>query len=74
MAFSRGPLREALRRLESIRLLVRVPHAGMRVVTLTSEMMEEIYTVREALEGMSARLAAERISEDDIIILNKTTG
>ncbi len=68
---SRGPLREALRRLESIRLLVRVPHAGMRVVTLTSEMMEEIYTVREALEGMSARLAAERISEDDIKSLIK---
>ena len=30
---SRGPLREAIRRLEAIRLLVRIPHAGMRVVT-----------------------------------------
>lgn len=63
---SRGPLREAIRRLESIRLLIRIPHAGMRVVTLTPEIMEEIYTVREALEGMSARLAAVRMSDDEI--------
>ena len=68
---SRGPLREAIRRLESIRLLVRVPHAGMRVVVLTSEIMEEIYTVREALEGMSARLAAQRMSDDDISSLSE---
>ena len=68
---SRGPLREAIRRLEAIRLLVRIPHAGMRVVTLTTEIMEEIYTVREALEGMSARLAAERMSDDDIASLSE---
>ncbi|MGK0270478.1 MAG: DNA-binding GntR family transcriptional regulator [Cocleimonas sp.] len=67
---SRGPLREAIRRLEAIRLLVRIPHAGMRVVTLTTEIMEEIYTVREALEGMSARLAAQRMSDDDITSLS----
>ena len=30
---SRGPLREALRRLESIRLLIKIPDAGMRVIT-----------------------------------------
>ena len=63
---SRGPLREAIRRLEGLRLLVRKPHAGVRVVTLTHAMMEEIYTVREALEGMSARLAATRMSDTEI--------
>jgi len=68
---SRGPLREAIRRLEAIRLLVRIPHAGMRVVTLTTEIMEEIYIVREALEGMSARLAAERMSDEDIASLSE---
>lgn len=67
---SRGPLREALHRLESIRLLVKIPHAGMRVITLTAEMIEEIYIVREALEGMSARLAAEKMSHEDIEALN----
>ena len=63
---SRGPLREAIRRLEGLRLLVRKPHAGTRVVTLTHSMMEEIYTVREALEGMSARLAATRMSDEEV--------
>ena len=68
---SRGPLREAIRRLEGLRLLVRKPHAGVRVVTLTHAMMEEIYTVREALEGMSARLAATRMSDNEIDELRK---
>ena len=63
---SRGPLREAIRRLESLRLLVRIPHAGTRVVTLTLQMTEEIYVVREALEGMSARLAALQMNEAEI--------
>jgi DNA-binding GntR family transcriptional regulator len=63
---SRGPLREAIRRLEGLRLLVRKPHAGVRVVTLTYTMMEEIYTVREALEGLSARLAATKMTEPEI--------
>ncbi len=63
---SRGPLREAIRRLESLRLVVRIPHAGTRVVTLTLKMVEEIYIVREALEGMSARLAAQKMSNAGI--------
>ena len=68
---SRGPLREAIRRLEGLRLLVRKSHAGTRVVTLTHSMMEEIYTVREALEGMSARLAATRMSDDEVAELRQ---
>jgi len=71
---SRGPLREAIRRLEGLRLVVRVPHAGTRVVTLTPAMMEEIYTVREALEGMSARLAATQMTETDIDELQALLG
>lgn len=68
---SRGPLREAIRRLESMRLLVRIPRAGMRVVTLTRQMIEEIYIVREALEGMSARLAAEQMPSEEIDSLSE---
>lgn len=68
---SRGPLREAIRKLESLRLLVRVPHAGTHVVTLTLQMIEEIYIVREALEGMSARLAALQMSAQEITELQQ---
>ncbi len=60
---SRGPLREAMRRLESTNLVERRPNLGARVITLTSEQLLEIYVIREALEGMAARLAAEHMSE-----------
>lgn len=63
---SRGPLREAIRRLEGVKLLERIPHAGVRVVTLNYKMMSDIYGVREALEGMAARLAAEHMSKEKI--------
>ena len=63
---SRGPLREAIRRLEGMRLVVRTPNAGARVVTLNQTMMAEVYVVREALEGMSARLAAQQMTSEEI--------
>lgn len=63
---SRGPLREAIRRLEGQRLLVRVPHAGARVVSLSQAELIELYEIRESLEGMACRLAAERMSREEI--------
>lgn len=68
---SRGPLREAIHRLEQIRLIVRVPHAGSRVVTLDTKMMQDIYVARESLEGMAARLAARLMPEDEIRALSE---
>ena len=63
---SRGPLREANRRLESRKLLERVSHVGTRVASLSFDDLIEIYHVREALEGMAARLAAEHMSADEV--------
>lgn len=63
---SRGPLREAIRRLESMKLVTHVPREGVRVITLDLEKVIEIYHVREALEGKAAALAARHISEDGI--------
>ncbi len=63
---SRGPLREAMRRLESTHLVERRPNLGARVVSLSSDQLIEIFLVREALEGMAARLAAERMSDEAI--------
>ena len=63
---SRGPLREAIRRLEGLHLVARIPHVGARVVSLNNEELNEIYHVREALEGMAARLAAERMTTLEI--------
>ncbi|WP_426417450.1 GntR family transcriptional regulator [Aestuariirhabdus sp. LZHN29] len=63
---SRGPLREAIRRLEGRKLLVRVPHIGARVVSLTGQELIEIYHVRESLEGLACRQAAENMTQQDI--------
>ena len=43
---SRGPLREALRRLESRRLVERTPHVGIRIASLGHAELIEIYFVR----------------------------
>lgn len=63
---SRGPLREAIRDLEGLRLVQRRPHAGVRVVSLNCAELQEVFTIREALEGMAARLAAENMSDEEI--------
>ncbi len=68
---SRGPLREAIHRLEGQRLLVRVPHVGARVVSLSQQELAELYQIRESLEGMACRLAAERMRPDDIAELRR---
>jgi DNA-binding GntR family transcriptional regulator len=67
---SRGPLREAIHRLEQIKLIVRIPHAGSRVVTLDTKMMGDIYIARESLEGMAARLAARLMTDAEITALS----
>lgn len=68
---SRGPLREAIHRLEGQKLLVRVPHVGARVVSLSERELVELYEIRESLEGMACRLAAERMTEEEIEGLRK---
>lgn len=66
----RGPLREALRHLEGMRLVKRIPNAGARVVVLDRKMLSDLYAVRETLEGMACRLAAAQMSNEEIAQLN----
>ena len=63
---SRGPLREALHKLESINLVDRRPHSSSRVITLDFAMMQDVYQVREAMEGFATRLACVAMSQSDI--------
>ena len=71
---SRGPLREAIGRLEACGLVVRRPNVGARVVTLSSRQLIEIFHVREALEGMAARLAAQHMRDEEIKDLRALLG
>jgi DNA-binding GntR family transcriptional regulator len=60
---SRTPVWEAVRRLEQEGLVKNIPNRGVFIVELTREVAIELYTVREVLEGMAARLAVQRISD-----------
>ncbi len=56
------PVREALRRLESDGLISYRPHHGATVAELDPAAIEELYLLRSAVEGLTARLAATRIT------------
>ncbi|MGN1001668.1 MAG: GntR family transcriptional regulator [Oscillospiraceae bacterium] len=64
LGVSRTPVREALRRLGSEGLVDFVPNRGVFVAALSKEKAAQLYEMKEALEGMAARLCAERASED----------
>lgn len=61
---SQAPVREALRELESLRLIETVPNKGARVRDFGVEDMAEIYPVRAGLELVAAQLAATTLAED----------
>ncbi|RZQ57381.1 GntR family transcriptional regulator [Pseudidiomarina tainanensis] len=63
---SRAPLREAMARLERCHLIERIPNAGARVVKLSTEGLRALYQIREELEGLACRLAAENMDEQEI--------
>ena len=44
----RGPLREALRHLEGMRLVKRIPNAGARVVVLDRKTLSDLYEIGRA--------------------------
>lgn len=62
---SRGPLREAFRRLDAEGLLQIVPNRGALVRQLSYREVVEIFQIRSALEPLSARLAALAIEQGD---------
>jgi len=66
LGVSRGPLREAIRRLEGRRLLQRTPNIGVHVANISIDDLKQLLEVREALEGMACRLAATMMSDTEI--------
>ncbi len=68
---SRGPVREACRALAETGLLELIPNRGVFVRSISEEEASDAYEVRAALFGLAARLAAQRISEDDLKALDR---
>jgi DNA-binding GntR family transcriptional regulator len=62
---SRSTVREAIRRLAAEGLIDTRHHRGARVRELSRAEVVHLYQVREALEGLACRLAAENIGRGD---------
>ncbi|GII75990.1 GntR family transcriptional regulator [Sphaerisporangium rufum] len=71
LGVSRGPLREALQQLTSEGLVHRIPHRGTFIPEFGATETVELYELREAIEVMAARLAAERATPEDLAELRR---
>jgi DNA-binding GntR family transcriptional regulator len=69
-AVSRTPVREAIKRLIAEGLVVDDPLRGMVVRDVDPAEVEDIYIIREVLDGLAARLAATRATETDLTRLH----
>jgi DNA-binding GntR family transcriptional regulator len=69
--FSRTPVREAIKQLENEGLVWSIPNKGTFVTELSAHDIMEIYQVREFLEGPAARMAAEKMSANDLLLVEK---
>jgi DNA-binding GntR family transcriptional regulator len=63
---SRTPVREALKRLAAEGLVLADPARGIVVHSPDPADIENVFVVREALDGLAARLAAYRITPSEI--------
>jgi DNA-binding GntR family transcriptional regulator len=66
LALGRTPIREALQRLATQRLVIVIPRKGVMVSEINVTDLSEIYEVRSPLEGVAARLAAERFGSGEL--------
>lgn len=66
LGVSRTPIREALQKLESDGLVTLSLHRGASVADLSLSDLEDIYSIRIAIEGFGALLAARNITGGDI--------
>ena len=71
LGVSRTPVREAIRRLEQEKILEESSR-GLTVVGISHEDMLDMYEIRLQIEGLSARRAAERISNEELAAMRET--
>lgn len=67
---SRTPVREALKRLAVENLVHADPARGIIVHAPDARRIEDVFIVREALDGLASRLAAHRITPSELARLH----
>lgn len=63
---SRGPVREALGRLEQEGLIKNVPYKGVVITALTPRYVRELYSLRGALETFAVSRAIENLNDSHL--------
>lgn len=66
LGVSRMPVREALRQLAAEGLVTIEPRRGASVTSFSQQQMRELVEVRATLEGLNAKLAAQRHDDQQI--------
>jgi DNA-binding GntR family transcriptional regulator len=67
LGVSRTPIREALSRLEQEGLVQNIPRRGSFVVRKTKKEILEMICVWSALEGLAARMATVKASDEELV-------
>lgn len=71
LGVSRTPLWGAINRLEAEGIVEIVPRQGVYLIAYDERRALDIYEAREVLEGMAARLAAQRITPAQVAALKR---
>jgi DNA-binding GntR family transcriptional regulator len=71
LGLGRTPIREALQRLACESLVVIRPRRGTYVASLSLGDLQQIFELRQVLEGHAAALAAERATDAEIAALEE---
>ncbi len=71
LGLSQGTVREALRELEQLGLVVSSPNRGVRVRPLTQKDLCEVYEMRALIEGYAVRQACQRLTPADLEALDR---
>jgi len=71
LGVSQAPVREAIRDLVLLGFLENEAFKGTSVRSFSPKELYQVYTVRAALESLAARLAAERLTDEDVQTLRR---
>ena len=71
LGVSRTPIREAIRMLQLEGRAVTIPRKGAEVAKMTVKDMEDVLEVREALDELAAKIACNKITEEQLQTLSK---
>jgi len=67
LKISTTPIREAIKKLEGEGFIKIIPNKGIKIVKINVDDNREILQIRAFLDGLIAKLAAERITDVEIV-------